>query len=197
VGHDKCMPEGMNGSNGHVWSVRGLGVCILLLSGACAHEQVDGASLPVGKPRTAVAAGAPAPQYPTSPGLVLSSTRLAQKCDLGEPTDGAQTDFNASLLRIAGMERLDRIAKCMLQGPLRDVTVTVTSHSDNRHTGPYNQNLGTLRARTVRDYLVERGVESAHVALVPRSARSAASAGSKPRPRGRNVELDEATPTPH
>ena len=93
------------------------------------------------------------------------------------------------------MEILDRVADC-LRGPLQGSTLTVIAYTDARGTGSYNQNLGNLRSRAVRDYLTARGVPASRIALISHEEPTQTEQGRATAATGRNLELDVAQAAP-
>lgn len=159
----------------------------------CAHSQQNEARLPVGKARAPTSATAQVRQFKTSPGALLVSAHLRTTCGLSQlSAPGEEGDFNGDLLRIQAMSALDNVAVCLLQGPLKNTTLTMTAYTDARDTGTYNQKLGEMRARSVSDYLSFRGVPKSRLKLISLLKRDERADASRIRHPARNVELGVA-----
>ena len=86
-------------------------------------------------------------------------TALGLVMNLSE--DYLKFDFDKATLRPENRELLSRIAGILLTS--KDFSVSVYGHTDDVGTEDYNQNLSERRAKTVRDYLVEAGLDPAIV----------------------------------
>jgi outer membrane protein OmpA-like peptidoglycan-associated protein len=86
-------------------------------------------------------------------------TALGLVMNLSE--DYLKFDFDKAELRAENRELLSRIAGILLTS--KDYSVSVYGHTDDVGTEDYNQNLSERRARAVRDYLVEAGLDAAIV----------------------------------
>ncbi|MEM7354177.1 MAG: OmpA family protein, partial [Acidobacteriota bacterium] len=98
-------------------------------------------------------------------------------------------DFNKATLRPQNREILSRIAGVLLTS--RDYGVQVFGHTDDVGSVEYNQQLSEQRAATVRDYLVEAGIDSAVLSTTGLGKTSPLVEGTDPesRQRNRRVEL--------
>ena len=83
-------------------------------------------------------------------------TALGLLMHLGEDT--LKFDFDKATLRHANRELLSRIAGVLLTS--KGYRVDVFGHTDDIGTEEYNLNLSQRRAQSVRNYLVEAGIES-------------------------------------
>ena len=83
-------------------------------------------------------------------------TALGLVMNLGE--NAIQFDFDRATLRAANRELLSRIAGVLLTA--KGYSIYVYGHTDDIGSDEYNRDLSTRRARTVRDYLVEAGLDS-------------------------------------
>ena len=73
-------------------------------------------------------------------------------------------DFDRFNLRPDAIKILDdAVTKLMAQG---DVRVTIEGHTDSIGTVEYNLALGERRANSVRDYLVQRGIQNMRLMTV-------------------------------
>lgn len=66
-------------------------------------------------------------------------------------------EFDSTHIDEPGRELLDEIAG-LLRNDLRDISVYITGHTDNRGSEEYNQDLSMRRAQAVHSYLSARGV---------------------------------------
>lgn len=67
-------------------------------------------------------------------------------------------DFNESSLKAESYPELDRLYNFLFDNS--EIKVEISGHTDNVGTDEYNQNLSQLRANTVRNYLVNKGISS-------------------------------------
>ena len=67
-------------------------------------------------------------------------------------------DFDKATLRPESAYELDRLAKLMQEMP--SLKIELSGHTDNKGKAEYNQNLSENRARSVVEYLVQKGVAS-------------------------------------
>jgi outer membrane protein OmpA-like peptidoglycan-associated protein len=65
-------------------------------------------------------------------------------------------DFNKDFLRELSKEKLDEIIAYMIKYP--ELNFVIESHTDSRATDKYNQKLSEQRAKSVTNYLEEKGV---------------------------------------
>ena len=83
-------------------------------------------------------------------------TALGLVMNLGE--NAIQFDFDRATLRAENRELLSRIAGVLLTA--KGYSIYVYGHTDDIGSDEYNLDLSQRRARTVRDYLVEAGLDS-------------------------------------
>ena len=83
-------------------------------------------------------------------------TALGLVMNLGE--NAIQFDFDRATLRAGNRELLSRIAGVLLTA--KRYSIYVYGHTDDIGSDEYNRVLSQRRARTVRDYLVESGLDS-------------------------------------
>ncbi len=84
-------------------------------------------------------------------------TALGLVMNLGE--DSLKFDFDKSTLKQENKELLSRIAGVLLTSA--DYTISVNGHTDNVGSVDYNLSLSEQRAMSVRNYLVEAGLDDA------------------------------------
>ncbi len=67
-------------------------------------------------------------------------------------------DFNKYDLRPESMVSLDKLVETLNDNP--NVTIELMSHTDSRDTEEYNYELSQMRAQSVVEYLIEKGIET-------------------------------------
>jgi OOP family OmpA-OmpF porin len=72
-----------------------------------------------------------------------------------------QFDNNSATLRPESLSYLDQVAARLNELP--SVTGVIEGHTDSNGSAEYNQDLSQRRAKTVRDYLVSKGVASSRL----------------------------------
>ncbi|MFM7746916.1 MAG: OmpA family protein, partial [Bacteroidota bacterium] len=65
-------------------------------------------------------------------------------------------DFDKAILRPESMISLDSLFDFLQKS--QGISVAIHSHTDSRGSEPYNQNLSQMRAQSVVDYLVSKGI---------------------------------------
>lgn len=152
----------------------GLRVWGLALLAACAHSTADratrtGPQEEAPPPATAPADDVPAADAPGDPGDddrqgVFIEPTLAEACGIAR----ARTyfDFDADDLSQGSRFALAELAECLKDGPLAGTAVTILGGADPRGTEAYNEALALSRARTVRDFLSEAGVDDGQMRVV-------------------------------
>jgi len=68
-------------------------------------------------------------------------------------------DFDKSTLRPMGKEKLDELVAQVKSHQAVD-SITITGHTDSVGTDAYNQKLSERRANSVRDYMVNAGIDT-------------------------------------
>lgn len=139
----------------------------------------------------------PAPEEPAdlNSGYIQLSEGVRSRCNLPEtPTQSPQFDFDESALRERGMGILDGVARCMLEGSLKDETVTIVGHADPRGSEEYNQGLGLRRAESAREYLMKQGLPAARFLVRSRGEQEAQGTGPGSWQLDRRVGIEESTP---
>lgn len=90
-----------------------------------------------------------------------AARRLAEARNLLTAT--VYFDFDASDIREDTRASLDQKLPLLNANP--NLTIRVTGHTDSRGADEYNIALGQRRARSVRDYLVQRGIAASRITL--------------------------------
>lgn len=95
----------------------------------------------------------------TALGAVVETRRTALGLVMNLGSDAIEFEFDSAELEAPDRELLSRIAGILLTSG--GFSVAVYGHTDDVGTDAYNQNLSERRAASVRDYLVEAGVDPA------------------------------------
>jgi len=115
-------------------------------------------------------------------------TALGLVMNLG--SDTIQFDFDRAALRTENRELLSRIAGVLLTSG--DYRIQIYGHTDDIGTKEYNQELSERRARSVRDYLVEAGIDPEIVSTKGFGKSNPLVAGDSPEVRARNRRVELA-----
>ena len=78
----------------------------------------------------------------------------------------ASFDFNKSHIKPAFQPSLDKLATVM--NKYNRSEITIIGHTDSIGSNAYNQRLSEERARSVKDYLLSRGVAASRITIVGR-----------------------------
>lgn len=90
-------------------------------------------------------------------GALVETRRTALGFVMNLGSDTIQFDFDKATLRPENRELLSRIAGILLTA--KGYSIYVYGHTDDVGTVEYNRNLSDQRARAVRDYLVDAGID--------------------------------------
>jgi outer membrane protein OmpA-like peptidoglycan-associated protein len=93
--------------------------------------------------------------------IVLVSYEEMKEKQLSVRINNIFFDFNKSELKPESYLELDRLFNFLKDNS--DIKVEISGHTDNVGTDEYNMNLSQARANTVKDYLVEKGIESIRI----------------------------------
>jgi outer membrane protein OmpA-like peptidoglycan-associated protein len=97
-------------------------------------------------------------------------TVVAEKCSIPE----LNTFFHFGTAQISsGHENLDKLAECLVNGPLRNDKLLLIGHTDATGPDSFNDQLGLWRAKSVGDYLIAHGVTSDRIAYQTRGKAEA------------------------
>ena len=101
------------------------------------------------------------PDKPCPAGQVCENDHcVAPKCDLKR----IHFDYNMANLTSEAESALKDDAECLAK--MKDVSVTIEGHCDERGTTEYNQHLGEKRAKSAMKYLVNLGVSASRLSVV-------------------------------
>jgi outer membrane protein OmpA-like peptidoglycan-associated protein len=90
-------------------------------------------------------------------GALVETRRTALGLVMNLGSDAIQFEFDRATLRPENRELLSRIAGVLLTS--KGYSIYVYGHTDDVGTDEYNRVLSERRARVVRDYLVEAGID--------------------------------------
>lgn len=122
---------------------------------------------------------------------VQVSSDFRRQCQIPEtPAEAPAFDYDQATLRPRGANILDDVAKCLIDGPLKDQTITIIGRTDPRGPEQYNQELGASRASAARNYLISRGVSADHVRLLSRGEQEAQGTSEATWALDRRVDLE-------
>jgi outer membrane protein OmpA-like peptidoglycan-associated protein len=113
-------------------------------------------------------------------------TELGLVMNLGE--NAIQFDFDRATLRAENRELLSRIAGVLLTA--KGYSIYVYGHTDDIGSDAYNLDLSQRRARTVRDYLVEAGLDSSIITTRGYGKSSPRVPGTTQEARARNRRVE-------
>jgi OOP family OmpA-OmpF porin len=125
--------------------IAGGAVAGILIGGLLGHAVCDPMVEPPPPPPPA-AAPPPPPPAPAKPIVTLH---------------GPQFDFDRSTLKPDGKRMVDEAVTLMTDKS--DLRVSVEGHTDSIGSDAYNQRLSERRAKTVRDYMVSRGIDASRI----------------------------------
>src|SRR3546814_7790770 len=110
-------------------------------------EGVEGVPTPSLRPGAAVATKAAAP----------ASASISLQVQFG---------FNSSQIEGGSLQTMQKLAAALASPQLQDRSFTVIGHTDGVGSASYNPRLSPRRARSVRDYLVQHGVDAGRLQTV-------------------------------
>ena len=122
-------------------------------------------------------------------GKIVETRRTALGLVMNLDSDALEFDFDKAFLRPENRELLSRIAGILLTS--RDYAIYVYGHTDDVGSDHYNLELSERRAQSVRDYIVEVGVDSALIETrgFGKTKPLAAGTSTEARARNRRVEI--------
>jgi peptidoglycan-associated lipoprotein len=143
---------------------------LALASAACASDK-----MPAREPYDATQ---PEPSAPVARNDADTTVQISEdfrrECQLpNAPQEAPHFDYAGSVLHARGQNVLDDVAKCLSEGPLKGRTMTIIGRTDARGSAAYNKQLSANRAEAARNYLVQRGVQSANIRLIAQGEKGA------------------------
>lgn len=98
-------------------------------------------------------------------------------------------DFGSAIVRDESLNTIDTLAKALNSPQLAGSRFAVEGHTDAAGAVAYNLKLSELRARAVRDILVERGVEPQRLVASGKGASEPANVADPLAPENRRVRI--------
>src|SRR3546814_12598918 len=92
---------------------------------------------------------------------------------------------------------MQNLAAALASPQLQDRSFTVIGHTDGVGSASYNQRLSQRRARSVRDYLVQHGVDAGRLQTVGKGFRDLLNESDPAPAENRPVQVMASTPNPH
>jgi OOP family OmpA-OmpF porin len=107
-----------------------------------------------------VAKGAPPAECPNAPPTGAETIVGPDGCpvEVSIKLDGVTFEFAKNTLRPEAKATLDQAVEILKRHP--ELTVEVAGHTDSRGAADFNQKLSQARAKTVYDYLIEKGIDA-------------------------------------
>ena len=121
-------------------------------------------------------------------GQVVDTRRTALGLVMNLDSTALEFDFNKASLRPENRELLSRIAGILLTS--RDYAIYVYGHTDDVGSHSYNLELSQRRAQSVRDYIVEVGVDPGLIETKGFGKTKPLVAGTSPAARARNRRVE-------
>ena len=121
-------------------------------------------------------------------GKIVETRRTALGLVMNLGSDALEFDFDKAFLRPENRELLSRIAGILLTS--RDYAIYVYGHTDDVGSDNYNLELSETRAQSVRDYIVEVGVDSALIETKGFGKTKPLVAGTSTEDRARNRRVE-------
>ena len=139
-----------------------------------------------------VETGVPGPNdgttQPTGPAYPTSPTGPVTGGEMGAAVPGSEQDFVVNVgdriyfdldsysVRSEAFPRLDAQVSWLQRYP--SVTIRIEGNADERGTSEYNLALGARRAESIRNYLIERGVNAGRIDTISYGKERPIAAGS-------------------
>ena len=121
-------------------------------------------------------------------GALVETRRTALGLVMNLGADAIQFDFDRDTLRPDNRELLSRIAGILLTA--KGYSIYVYGHTDDVGSDEYNRDLSERRARTVRNYLVEAGLDSSILTTRGYGKSSPRAHGTTPKDRAINRRVE-------
>src|SRR5207244_1833354 len=121
-------------------------------------------------------------------GALVETRRKALGLVMNLGENAIQFDFDRATLRPDNRELLSRIAGVLLTA--KGYSIYVYGHTDDVGSDEYNRDLSERRARTVRNYLVEAGLDSSILTTRGYGKSSPRAHGTTPKDRAINRRVE-------
>ena len=118
---------------------------------------------------------------------VAIAPEIRKACGLSDAE--AYFAYNSDRLRSKDAGVLDKLARCFIDGPLKDRGMLLVGHADPRGDEEYNLVLGGRRAGTVERSMVQRGLASNRVTSSSRGEMDASGNDEPSYARDRRVDV--------
>lgn len=128
------------------------------------------------------------------PGAAAKATTLPATTTGQEPAGGllslqVQFDFGSAQLSRSSYDVLQKLAKALASGELKNYSFSVVGHTDAVGSADYNLALSRQRASSVKAYLVGQGVQASRITSDGKGFSQLLDANSPKNPINRRVEV--------
>jgi OOP family OmpA-OmpF porin len=121
------------------------------------------------------------------PDEIIDVKVVVEKCAIPD----LQTYFEFDSDEIESSDNLNKLAKCLTDGPLRASRILLIGSTDSVGSERYNDKLGLSRARKVAAYLIKLGVEEKRIKYTSiGKSKASASPGSSVKDRSKDRRVD-------
>jgi len=97
-------------------------------------------------------------------------------------------DINKATLKPQAFNALSKVAQILNDHPQLDIEVS--GHTDITGREEFNQSLSELRAKSVADYLIERGIDPMRISYIGHSSRKPIASNATPEGRALNRRVE-------
>ena len=94
------------------------------------------------------------------PGAAAASAAAPAKASISLQV---QFGFNSTSIEGGSLQTMQNLATALASPELQDRTFTIVGHTDGVGSAAYNQRLSQMRANSVKDFLVQRGVAASRL----------------------------------
>ncbi len=119
---------------------------------------------------------------------IVETRRTALGVVMNLGSDAVEFDFDKATLRPENRELLSRIAGVLLTS--KGYRVQIHGHTDDIGSSEYNQRLSERRAKAVRDYLVDAGIDPGIVSTKGHGKANPVVPGTTPKARAKNRRVE-------
>ncbi len=119
---------------------------------------------------------------------IVETRRTALGVVMNLGSDAVEFDFDKATLRPENRELLSRIAGVLLTS--KGFRVQIHGHTDDIGSSEYNQRLSVRRAKAVRDYLVDAGIDPEIVSTEGHGKTNPLLPGTNPKARAKNRRVE-------
>jgi peptidoglycan-associated lipoprotein len=158
----------------HVGSVIALFAILLVVASGCRRQTPAATPAPPPPPPAPTAAPKPPPPPPPAPAPApkpaplteeqLFAQKTLEQLNAERPLADVFFDYDQSAVREDGRGPLQKNAEWLKRWT--STQITVEGHADSRGSSEYNLALGSRRATSVKDYLVNLGIPAARITVV-------------------------------